>query len=83
MERPNDITLPDFRVDDPASTEGIVMEGLTKTFQERKVLDGLDFTIRRRETVVAIGRSGEGTSVLLKHIARPLDPEQGQVWLDG
>ena len=83
MERPNDITLPDFRVDDPASTEGIVMEGLTKTFQERKVLDGLDFTILRGETVVIIGRSGEGKSVLLKHIVRLLEPEAGLVWIDG
>ncbi|MBU0742328.1 ABC transporter ATP-binding protein [bacterium] len=75
--------MPDFRVDDPASREGIVLQGLTKTFQERKVLDGLDFTIDRGETVVIIGRSGEGKSVLLKHIVRLLEPEEGRVWIDG
>lgn len=78
-----DISRPDFRVDDPASREGIVLQGLTKTFQERRVLDELDFTIDRGETVVIIGRSGEGKSVLLKHIVRLLTPESGHVWIDG
>ncbi len=83
MERLHDIPLPDFSVDDPASSDGIVLQGLTKTFQDRKVLDGLDFTINRGETVVIIGRSGEGKSVLLKHIVRLLTPEMGHVWIDG
>jgi len=83
MERLHDTPLPDFGVDDPASREGIVLQGLTKTFQDRRVLDGLDFTIERGETVVVIGRSGEGKSVLLKHIVRLLEPETGQVWIDG
>ena len=39
MERLHDMPLPDFRVDDPASREGIVLQGLTKTFQDRRVLD--------------------------------------------
>jgi len=83
MERLHDIPLPDFNVDDPASSKGIVLQNLTKTFQDRKVLDGLDFTINRGETVVIIGRSGEGKSVLLKHIVRLLTPETGHVWIDG
>ncbi|MBC8422660.1 ABC transporter ATP-binding protein [bacterium] len=70
-------------MDDPASSNGIVLQNLTKTFQGRKVLDGLDFTINRGETVVIIGRSGEGKSVLLKHIVRLLMPETGHVWVDG
>jgi phospholipid/cholesterol/gamma-HCH transport system ATP-binding protein len=75
--------LPDFSVEDPASHEGIVLRGLTKTLQDRRVLDGLDFTIGRGETVVVIGRSGEGKSVLLKHIVRLMEPEAGEVWIDG
>ena len=74
---------PDFRVEDPATHQGVVLRGVTKTFQGRKVLDGLDFAIERGETVVIIGRSGEGKSVLLKHIVRLLEPESGEVWIDG
>ncbi len=78
-----DLPLPDFRVDDPSSREGIVLQGVTKSFQGRKVLDDLHFTIDRGETVVVIGRSGEGKSVMLKHIVRLLEPDAGSVWIDG
>ncbi len=64
-------------------SEGIAIRGLVKSFQGRRVLDGLDFDIRRGETVVVIGRSGEGKSVLLKHITRLLEPESGEIWVDG
>jgi phospholipid/cholesterol/gamma-HCH transport system ATP-binding protein len=74
---------PDFRVADPAARTGITLQGVTKTFQGRKVLDGLDFSIARGETVVIIGRSGEGKSVLLKHIVRLLEPDAGSIWIDG
>ena len=74
---------PDFHVADPAARQGITLQGVTKTFQGRKVLDGLDFSIARGETVVIIGRSGEGKSVLLKHIVRLLEPDAGSIWVDG
>lgn len=79
----HDIPMPDFRVDDPSSRQGIVLRGVTKNFQNRNVLDDLDFTIERGETVVIIGRSGEGKSVLLKHVVRLLEPDVGDVWVDG
>jgi phospholipid/cholesterol/gamma-HCH transport system ATP-binding protein len=47
------------------------------------VLKDMDFRIDRGETVVIIGRSGEGKSVLLKHIVRLLEPEAGRIWVDG
>ncbi len=80
---PSSARTPEFRVDDPASVGGIVIRGLTKSFQEKTVLRDLDFIIRRGETVVVIGRSGEGKSVLLKHIVRLLEPDAGEVWVDG
>ncbi|HPF36522.1 MAG TPA: ABC transporter ATP-binding protein [Candidatus Krumholzibacteria bacterium] len=83
MQHPDAMPLPDFAVADPASTQGVVVRGLTRSFGERKVLDGLDFHFRRGETVVILGRSGEGKSVLLKHIVRLLEPDAGQVWVDG
>lgn len=83
MRDPYDIPLPDFSVADPASVDGVVVRGLTRSFGDRKVLDGLDFHFRRGETVVILGRSGEGKSVLLKHVVRLLEPDAGEVWVDG
>lgn len=79
----HDLPLPDFHVADPASTTGVVLQSVVKSFQDRKVLDHLDFKIDRGETVVIIGRSGEGKSVMLKHIVRLLEPDSGSVWIDG
>ncbi|MFH1845914.1 MAG: ABC transporter ATP-binding protein [bacterium] len=75
--------LPDFSLPDPVAHKGIAVQGLSKTFQDKPVLDELDFTIDSGETIVIIGRSGEGKSVLLKHIVRLLEPDQGRIWVDG
>lgn len=74
---------PPFRLDDPARHAGIAIQGLSKRFGEKIVLAQTDFLIERGETVVIIGRSGEGKSVLLKHIVRLLEPDAGRVWVDG
>jgi phospholipid/cholesterol/gamma-HCH transport system ATP-binding protein len=56
---------------------------LCKTFGGNKVLDNLNLTINTGETMVIIGRSGCGKSVLLKHIIGIMKPESGQVIIDG
>ncbi|MFH1790522.1 MAG: ABC transporter ATP-binding protein [Candidatus Omnitrophota bacterium] len=56
---------------------------LSKSFGGKKVLDGVNLSIRRGETTVIIGRSGCGKSVLLKHIVGLLRPDYGQVIVDG
>jgi phospholipid/cholesterol/gamma-HCH transport system ATP-binding protein len=56
---------------------------LTKTFNGKKVLNNVNLTIKKGETTVIIGRSGCGKSVLLKHIVGLLQPESGQVLIDG
>jgi phospholipid/cholesterol/gamma-HCH transport system ATP-binding protein len=83
MMRAAELPLPDFRLADPAAHAGIAIQGVSKVFGGKRVLDGLDFLINRGETVVIIGRSGEGKSVLLKHIVRLLEPDAGRVWVDG
>lgn len=83
MREANDIPVPDFSVADPASADGIVLHGVSKAFGPKTILDGLDFQIHRGETVVVLGRSGEGKSVMLKHIVRLLEPDAGSVWVDG
>ena len=75
--------LPDQKTADPAAFAGIVIEEVSKSFGPKMVLDETDLLINKGETLVIIGRSGEGKSVLLKHIVRLLEPDQGRVWCEG
>jgi phospholipid/cholesterol/gamma-HCH transport system ATP-binding protein len=61
----------------------IRITGLKKSFGAQKILQGVNLTIKHGETVVLIGPSGEGKSVLLKHIIGLIHPEEGTVELDG
>jgi len=74
---------PDQKVADPAEFTGIVMEGVSKSFGSKQVLKETDLLIHKGETLVVIGRSGEGKSVLLKHIVRLLEPDAGRIWVEG
>lgn len=56
---------------------------LAKSFNEQKVLDGVNLTIKQGKITVIIGRSGEGKSVLIKHIIGILKPDSGNILLDG
>lgn len=56
---------------------------LVKRFGQHTVLNGVNLTIRGGETMVIIGRSGCGKSVLLKHIIGLVQPDEGQVLVDG
>ncbi|HEX4561631.1 MAG TPA: ABC transporter ATP-binding protein [Gemmatimonadales bacterium] len=61
----------------------IELKGVRKAFGEHVVLDDLTLTVRDRETLVVIGYSGTGKSVLLKHVVGLLQPDAGQVIVDG
>lgn len=61
----------------------IEIKNLHKSFGKNKVLDGVNLTITDGETLVIIGRSGCGKSVLLKHIIGLLTPDSGEVLIDG
>jgi|YelNatPaOPRAMG01_1025707.scaffolds.fasta_scaffold19424_3 phospholipid/cholesterol/gamma-HCH transport system ATP-binding protein len=61
----------------------IRVEGLQKGFNGTAVLAGVDLEIRDGETLVVIGRSGTGKSVLLKHLCGLLKPDAGRVFVDG
>lgn len=56
---------------------------LCKSFNGQVVLDHLNLTIPKGQISVVIGKSGVGKSVLLKHILRLLQPDSGQVLVDG
>jgi phospholipid/cholesterol/gamma-HCH transport system ATP-binding protein len=61
----------------------IEVRNLTKKFGANVVLDGVSFCIDKGESLVIIGRSGGGKSVLLKHLIALLKPDTGQVLIDG
>ncbi len=54
-----------------------------KSFDGNEVLRGVNLSIRKGEVVALIGGSGEGKSVLLKHIAGLMRPDRGRVVVDG
>jgi energy-coupling factor transporter ATP-binding protein EcfA2 len=60
----------------------IEVRNLRKSFGTSKVLDGISFRIEKGESVVIIGRSGGGKSILLKHIIGLLQPDSGQVLIE-
>ena len=63
--------------------EIIRLENICKTFNSHRVLKSLNLSIRRGSTLVVIGRSGCGKSVMLKHICRLIRPDAGTVFVDG
>src|SRR5947199_6814796 len=54
-----------------------------KAFGSKKVLEGFSLQVNEGETMVIIGYSGTGKSVAIKHIVGLLDPDRGEVWVDG
>jgi phospholipid/cholesterol/gamma-HCH transport system ATP-binding protein len=56
---------------------------LHKTFGDKKVLQGMSLTVDRGEIVVVIGQSGSGKSVLIKHMIGLLQPDSGEIHIDG
>ncbi len=61
----------------------IDLQRISKAFGEKTVLDGLDIAIYEGESVVILGGSGSGKSVLLKHMIGLLRPDSGRVVVDG
>jgi phospholipid/cholesterol/gamma-HCH transport system ATP-binding protein len=60
----------------------IEIRNLTKSFDGNIVLDNLSLEIKDKESLVIIGRSGCGKSVLLKHIIGLLFPDSGEIIVD-
>ena len=61
----------------------IEINNLYKSFDDNEVLKGIDLQIDTGETIVIIGSSGCGKSVLLKHIVGLLTPDEGYVKVEG
>jgi len=56
---------------------------LTKKIGQQEILRGIDLEVRTGETLAIIGRSGGGKSVLLKHLVGLMEPDGGEIWIQG
>ena len=61
----------------------IELKDVYKSFGPKQVLRGFSLTVNEGETMVIIGYSGTGKSVAIKHIVGLLEPDAGEVWVDG
>jgi phospholipid/cholesterol/gamma-HCH transport system ATP-binding protein len=61
----------------------VVLRGLRKSFGAQVVLNGIDLTVARGETLAVLGRSGTGKSVLLKIVIGLQKPDAGSVNIHG
>lgn len=67
----------------PADPVQIRIRGIRKTFGRYAVLRGLDLDIERGRINIIIGGSGQGKSVVVKHIIGLIKPDAGQILIDG
>jgi len=59
------------------------IRGLSKAFGDKRVLDGVDLDVPTGTSLVVIGGSGSGKSVLLKCILGLIEPDEGTIEIDG
>ncbi|MEP6956204.1 MAG: ABC transporter ATP-binding protein [Chthoniobacterales bacterium] len=61
----------------------MAVRGLRKSIGPQEILRGVDLDVAKGETLVIIGRSGGGKSVLLKHLVGLMHPDAGEIWIEG
>ncbi|TMP96030.1 MAG: ABC transporter ATP-binding protein [Verrucomicrobia bacterium] len=61
----------------------VAVRSLAKKIGEQEILRGVDLEVTRGETLAIIGRSGGGKSVLLKHLVGLMEPDAGEIWIEG
>ena len=66
-----------------ASTAKVELRGVKKRFGSKIVLDGVDLVIEAGQSLVVIGGSGTGKSVMIKCVLGILRPDAGEIFVDG
>jgi len=61
----------------------IAVRALKKRIGAQEILRGIDLRVATGETLVIIGRSGGGKTVLLKNLIGLIQPDEGEIWIDG
>jgi len=78
-----DIAMQQTKLEQDGRAPVVVVEDVHKTFGIHKVLDGINLSVKRGETMAVLGRSGTGKSVLL-HLIIGLDtPDSGSICIGG
>tara|TARA_R110001592_G_scaffold3525_32_gene20215 strand:+ start:4447 stop:5241 length:795 start_codon:yes stop_codon:yes gene_type:complete len=75
--------MSDKKADVQASADKIVLKNVSKAFGANRVLNNLDLTVPAGKSLVVIGGSGTGKSVLLKSVLGLLTPDSGSILIDG
>src|SRR2546423_11245262 len=65
------------------SSPMIAVRSMTKKIGQQEILRGVNLEVRTGETLAIIGRSGGGKSVLLKHLVGLMEPNGGEIWIQG
>jgi phospholipid/cholesterol/gamma-HCH transport system ATP-binding protein len=61
----------------------VKIKNLHKSFEELTVLDGVSLHVENGQNMVVFGRSGTGKSVLLKCLIRLMEPDSGEIYVEG
>lgn len=61
----------------------ISVKNLTKSFGDRRILNGVSLDVYEGETIVVMGGSGCGKSTFLRHLIGSIRPDSGEVWMFG
>ena len=61
----------------------VELKNLHKAFGEKVILNDVSFDIYEEEILCVIGKSGTGKSVVLKHLVGMLEPDSGEIFVDG
>jgi phospholipid/cholesterol/gamma-HCH transport system ATP-binding protein len=64
-------------------TSMIKVQKLEKAFGSHKVLQGIDIDVKKGKSLVILGGSGSGKSVLIKNIIGLINPDSGKIFIDG
>src|SRR5580658_8710338 len=79
----NESSTKQVQLESAGSAAVIQVTDLFKSFQDRKVLNGISLGVNRGETLAVLGRSGTGKSVLLRLIIGLVKPDSGSVCIHG